>query len=75
MDNFRIPPSPTWYTPAVCTPDNGVLYIAGNHTSIAYIPPGSTDAHNPSNSDSNVKIIQTHNQLVEIIFDFKISVF
>lgn len=37
MDNFRIPPSAAWYTQAVCTPDNGLLYITGNCSAIAYI--------------------------------------
>lgn len=38
MDNFCVPPSAAWYTHATTTPDNGVLYIAGNRSSIAYIP-------------------------------------
>lgn len=63
MDNFRIPPSPTWYTPAACTPDNGILYIAGNHTSIAYIPAFDSDAVNDGDAE-NIQIIQTHNQYV-----------
>lgn len=68
MDNFRIPPSPTWYTPAACTPDNGILYIAGNHTSIAYIPAFDSDTVNDGNPE-NIQIIQTHNQFVfDLIF-------
>lgn len=67
-NNFRIPPSPTWYTNAVCTPENGLLYIAGNRTSIAYIKPvnGNVDrnSHAASNKNSNVEIVQTHNQSV-----------
>lgn len=39
MNNFRIPPSAAWFVPATCTPNNGLLYIAGNKSSIAYIPP------------------------------------
>lgn len=54
MDNFCVPPSPAWYTAPVCSPENGLLYIAGNHTTIAYIPPIQ------ANSPRNVQIIQTH---------------
>lgn len=56
MHNFRVPPSPAWYTHAVSTPDNGLLYITGNHTSIAHI------SLSQENTDSKVKIIHTHNQ-------------
>lgn len=51
MNNFRIPPSPTWYVQPVCSPDNGLLYIAGNNTSIGYIPP----VNNNGKSDDDVK--------------------
>lgn len=72
MDNFRIPPSPTWFTPAACTPDNGILYIAGNHTSIAYVPAFDSDAANDGDAP-NIQIIQTHNQFVfafHVFFSF-----
>lgn len=63
MDNFRVPPSPTWYTPPVSTPENGLLYIAGNHTSIAYIPPTQKNGEsNPIPNGLNIQIIQTYNQ-------------
>lgn len=73
MNNFRVPPSPAWYTPPVCSPENGLLYISGNHTSIAYIPPNEKDntASQKSNDTvqdiPNIQIIQTHNQLVIFI--------
>lgn len=73
MDNFCVPPSPAWYTSPVCTPENGLLYIAGNHTSIAYIPPSEQeDSSKPkpddaARNDRNIQIIQTHNQLVTIL--------
>lgn len=38
MHNFRVPPAQCWYTTPICTPDHGVLYIAGNHSCIGYIP-------------------------------------
>lgn len=61
MNNFRIPPSPAWFTPAVCTPNNGLLYIAGNCTSLAHIP--SIEQRKVENSDAiNVQIIQTQNR-------------
>lgn len=60
MDNFRVPPSPAWYTQPVCTPDNGLLYVAGNHTSIAYIRPVEKD--DATNAEPNIQIIQTFNQ-------------
>lgn len=71
MNNFRVPPSPTWYTPPVSTPENGLLYIAGNHTSIAYIPPvqrthdenaSQSTASDATQNSPNIQIIQTHNQ-------------
>lgn len=68
MNNFRVPPSPTWYTPPVSTPEHGLLYIAGNHTSIAYIPPAQKDdttklkANDAIQNGPNIQIIQTHNQ-------------
>ncbi|XP_031640462.1 protein rigor mortis [Contarinia nasturtii] len=74
MHNFRVPPSPTWYVPPVCSPENGLLYITGNHTSIAYIPPvknndstksKATDAQNVQ----NIQIIQTHNHFKSIDCD------
>lgn len=64
MDNFRIPPSPAWYTQPVCSPENGLLYIAGNHTSIAYIPTTTTENQVKTDESPNVQIIQTHNQFV-----------
>lgn len=80
MHNFRVPPSPTWYSHAVCTPNNGFLYIAGNHTSIAYIPPidenvptaGKASDDQPMNVrlnvDSNVRIFPTHNHQLVFLF-------
>lgn len=71
MDNFCVPPSPAWYTSPVCTPENGLLYIAGNHTSIAYIPPtgpivdteqSTTKLVDSAQNARNIHIIQTHNQ-------------
>lgn len=68
MHNFRIPPSPTWYSHAVCTPNNGFLYIAGNHTSITYIPPIDQNAAESNDQtkcslqlESNLRVIQTPN--------------
>lgn len=71
MDSFCVPPSPAWYTSPVCTPENGLLYIAGNHTSFAYIPPteqivdteqSTTKLDDTAKNARNIKIIQTHNQ-------------
>lgn len=40
MDSFRVPLNPTWFSSsnAVCTPDDGFLYVAGL-SSIVYISP------------------------------------
>lgn len=59
MHAFCVPPSPAWYTSPVCSPENGLLYIAGNHTSIAYIPPVKNEDDTTQN---NIQIIQTTNQ-------------
>lgn len=80
MNNFRVPPSPTWYIPPVCSPDNGLLYIAGNHTSITYIPPVQSENSTKSNAAAdtqnvqNIQTIQTHNQLVSCIFFFSFQI-
>lgn len=71
MDNFCVPPSPAWYTSLVCSPENGLLYIAGNHTTIAYIPPTENVVNNEQSpkkpvdviqNNRNIQIIQTRNQ-------------
>lgn len=64
MNNFRIPPSSTWFVQPVCSPENGLLYIAGNNTSIAYIPPvKDNEQPNNGNQDAlNVRIIQVRNK-------------
>lgn len=81
MNNFRIPPSPAWYTQPICSPENGLLYIAGNLTSIAYIPPIEEDnstklkANDAACDSPNIQIIQTHNQYVFFINTFNSSAF
>lgn len=57
MHNFRVPPSHSWYTTPVTTPDHGVLYIAGNHSCIAYIP-------SPDNASGRVQMIDLRYQWV-----------
>lgn len=58
MENYCIPPSAAWYAPSVCTPNNGLLYIAGNQSAIAYVPPISSQ---PSEVPSN-RIIHLNHQ-------------
>lgn len=50
MHDFRVPPSHAWYTTPVCSPDYGLIYIAGNHTAIGYIP-------SPTNVDGRIQMI------------------
>lgn len=64
MDNYRIPPSPAWFVALSCSPENGLLYLTGNHASIAYIPPVKSGANDASENAASIQVIQTKYQLV-----------
>ena len=49
MDNLKIPLNPTWFqvNSWVATPENGILYISGNKSTLVHIPPLANESAAP----------------------------